>query len=93
MAQSTLFPFDPAFDLPPKLQWKVVAVDKKGHPIDDGVFIRATTREGALAAGKRWRRICGFPRAKNVVALRYHPERDHYMTGCGWVRPTSEMAA
>lgn len=75
------------------LQWQVLAVDRKGRGLEDGVYVCAATQADALRIGKRWRRVLGLKSSKNVVARRYYPERDPYMLGCGHVRPTVDSGA
>lgn len=54
------------------LRWEVLSLDQKGS----AVYVIAATAERALACGKYWRRVMGFPRAKKIIARRYYPERD-----------------
>lgn len=73
---------------PKRLQWEVYPVDKKGKQCGGSVYVAAESQERALACGKYWRRMLSLKPAKSVAARRYHPERDPYMVGGGYVKLT-----
>lgn len=61
---------------PPRLQWEVYPVDKKGRACGSSVYVCAANHERALACGKYWRRVLSMKPSKNVVARRYYPQND-----------------
>lgn len=68
---------------PPRLQWEVYPVDKKGRVCGSSVYVCAENRERALACGKYWRRVLSMKPAKNLVVKRYYPQNDPALEG--WV--------
>lgn len=71
---------------PPRLQWEVYPVDKKGRACGNSVYVCAANHERALACGKYWRRVLSMKPAKNVVAKRYYPQNDPALAA--WVVKT-----
>lgn len=76
---------------PPKLQWEVYPVDRKGRACGNSVYVAAPTHERAIACGKYWRRVLGMKHSKHVVARRYYPQNDPSMAA--WVIKTPTVGA
>lgn len=73
---------------PERLQWEVYPVDRNGKQCGSSIYVAAANHVRALACGKYWRRMLSLKPAKNIEARRYHPERDPYMVGRGFVKLT-----
>jgi hypothetical protein len=61
--------------------YEVGPVDKKGRFTQPPVYVRAADAARALKLGKAVRRMFRRPRAKNIEARRYYPERDFGWAG------------